>query len=173
MRPQPGCLRPRPDLLIDRSTAPPSHQQYSRCSRTTPTPSAPGNRSWAQSPDAISSQVRIPRGASTVRGTQPQYAATMRHLPIQDVRLRLADHLLPMLRMDPRCNQIPHRPGRHKDRRLAPEHLRRPLFQLVDGRVFPYTSSPTSASAIAIRIAFEGFVTVSLRKSIIIAIPLS
>src|ERR1017187_915301 len=58
------------------------------------------------------------------------------HLPVQHVRARLAHHLLPVLRMQPDRHLVPHRPGRQQQRRLAPEHLRRPRLQAVHRRVF-------------------------------------
>ncbi len=94
-----------------------------------------------------------------------------RHLPIQNVRARLRDDFLPRLRVQPDADLVSHRSCGHKQRRLAPEDLRRAAFQQVHRRVFAVNVVPTSAAAIAARIATEGLVTVSDRRSIIFCKP--
>ena len=47
-----------------------------------------------------------------------------------------ANHLVAMMRPNFDRNQVPHAPGRHKQRRLFPKNLRRPRLQPVHRRVF-------------------------------------
>ena len=82
----------------------------------------------------------LPRQRPPLRQHRPQRAAGEHcrhpHLPVQHMRPRFAHHLLPGLRVQPDRDLIAHRPGRHKQRRLAPKHLRRPRLQPVHRRIF-------------------------------------
>ena len=68
-------------------------------------------------------------------------------------------------RAQPYANLIPHRARGDEERGLFLEDFGGAFLQAVDARVFEETSSPTSASAMARRIVGVGFVTVSLRRS--------
>ena len=61
---------------------------------------------------------------------------------------------------------VPHGAGRHVQRGLLADDLGRGVLQRFTVGSSPYQSSPTSASAIAARIASDGLVTVSERRSI-------
>ena len=99
-----------------------------------------------------------PRQDAPLRRHRPDLAARKsrnhRHLPVKNVTTRLANHLLAMLGMQPDRNLVPHTARRHKDRSFLAKDLAAALCssRLIVGSS-PYTSSPTSASAIALRIA--------------------
>ena len=58
-----------------------------------------------------------------------------RHLVLEDVAARLADHLLPVMGVQLDRDLVAHGSAGHKQRRFTAEDLRRALLQTVDGRV--------------------------------------
>ena len=87
-------------------------------------------------------------------------------LPDIDVRGRRAQEFVSRAGVHADGDLVGHRSRRHEDRGFLAQELRRAGLERVDGRVSPKTSSPTSASAIALRIAGVGLVTVSDLRSI-------
>ena len=83
----------------------------------------------------------LPRQHSALRPHRPQRASgesgRHSHLPIQQMRARLAHRLVSVLRMQMNRDLVAHRSRRHKQRRLATKHLGRPSLQPVHRRVFP------------------------------------
>ena len=69
---------------------------------------------------------------------------------------RLADHFLAMLGVKFDRDRVAHRPGGDKQRRLFAEKARRVSSSRLTVGSSPYTSSPTSASAMARRMAGVG-----------------
>src|SRR5207247_9513261 len=57
------------------------------------------------------------------------------HLIVVNVPSFSADDFLSLLRLGKNAGQIPHRPGRHEQGRLAPEDFRGAFLKLVDGRI--------------------------------------
>jgi hypothetical protein len=81
----------------------------------------------------------VPRQHASLARNRPRLAAGERrhhrHLPIQNVRARLADGLLPVLRVQAHGNLVSHGSGRHEDSGLAPEYLGRACLQPIHRRV--------------------------------------
>src|SRR6185437_3620911 len=59
-----------------------------------------------------------------------------RHLPVENMRPRLADNLIALPRVNMNRNLVSHRPRRNQHRRLAPKNLRRPSLQPIHRGVF-------------------------------------
>src|SRR5215212_2124574 len=83
-------------------------------------------------------------------------------LVVEDVGVLVEYHFVTTLGRDVHGDLIHHRPRRTVKGRLLAEKCCHVLLQPVNRRVLPKTSSTTTASAIARRIAFVGRVTVSL-----------
>ncbi len=82
----------------------------------------------------------VPRQNASLRRNRPRQAAGERrhhrHLPVEHMRPRLADDLLPMLGMQTNRNLVSHRAGGDEDRSLASKDLRSLLLQTVNRGVF-------------------------------------
>jgi hypothetical protein len=85
------------------------------------------------------------------------------------MRARFGDHFLAGLRVQPDGDLVAHGAGGHKQRSLAANNMRRMALEQIDSRVFAVNVSPTSAAAMAARISGVGRVTVSERRSMIVA----
>ena len=97
---------------------------------------------------------------------QPGDRAVHAELGAGDVGGGLAEDLLADPDERAYGEHVGHRPGRCEERVLLAEQLGDPLLERRTVGSSPYTSSPTSAEAIAARMASVGRVTVSLRRSI-------
>ena len=116
--------------------------------------------------------------ASTARGSsrplgrgesprqQPRDRGHAADLVVDDVAAGLADHLAARPAVEVQGDLVAHRAGRDEEGRLLADAAAPPLPGALTVGSSPKTSSPTSASAMARRIAASGFVTVSLRRSI-------
>ena len=82
-----------------------------------------------------------------------------RRLGSEYVRLVSENYLVAALRVGQDGHEVAHSPACHKDGGLLAQPLRCHRLQRVDLGSSPYTSSPSSASYIALRISAEGWVT--------------
>ena len=112
---------------------------------------------------ASGSSVPSARGAR-VRTEAPTTTAWPPPRPVAWCDPRLGDDLAAARDVGHALTRLPIVPLATNRAASLPE-LRRAVLERVDGRVVPKTSSPTSASAIARRIAGLGWVTVSDRRS--------
>ena len=96
--------------------------------------------SGAKSSTFIDRRLDVLPGQNAALGRNGAHQATgkhcrRRHLPVEDVRPRLGDHLLARLRVKPNADLVAHRSGGDKERSLAAKDLRGAPFQQIDGRV--------------------------------------